>query len=119
MSKCSQCRKLDKELDSWWDRLRLKMFHVFHKDIIELSQDKYTQGFSDGYKTGRAHQREANLEQLKMLEEEAPKPSIALTEFPLLVDMEQVLTAGGGKIFLNGVALDENKLDKLKQEVTY
>ena len=118
MSKCSQCRKLDAELDTWWDRWRLKMFHLFHKDIVDLSQDKYTQGFSDGYKTGRVHQREANEEQMKLLSEEI-KPGIAVqfTEFPMLIDMEQVLTAGNGKVFLNGVELEQNKLDRLKQEV--
>lgn len=94
------------------------MFHLFHKDIVDLSQDKYTQGFSDGYKTGRVHQREANEEQMKLLSEEI-KPGIAVqfTEFPMLIDMEQVLTAGNGKVFLNGVELEQNKLDRLKQEV--
>lgn len=119
MSKCSQCRKLDKELDSWWDRLRLKMFHVFHKDIVELSQDKYTQGFSDGYKTGRTHQREANEEYLKLLEQEQPQPDTELTQFPLVVDMNKVITVNGQRqVLLNGNPIEENKLDQLKREVT-
>lgn len=39
-------------MDSWLDRLRLWLFQRFHQDIVDLSQDKYTQGFSDGYKAG-------------------------------------------------------------------
>lgn len=50
--KCSDCRKLEAELDGWWDRVRLWMFNWFKDDIIDLSQDKFTQGFSDGYKEG-------------------------------------------------------------------
>ena len=58
MSKCSSCRKLDSELNSWWDRIRLKFFNCFKGDIIDLSQEKFTQGFGDGYKKGREHERE-------------------------------------------------------------
>ena len=57
MSKCSSCRKVEAELDTTWDRVRLWMFHFFHSDIIDLSQDRYTQGFADGYKVGMEHAR--------------------------------------------------------------
>lgn len=120
MSKCSQCRKIDAELDTWWDRIRLKAFHLFHNDIIDLSQDKYTQGFSDGYVKGREHQKET-IEAYRDWFAESSKPidplPYELTEFPLLIDIEKVLTVNQDKIMLNGVVLDDNKLDNLKREV--
>ncbi len=47
------------ELDTRWDRFRLFLFHLFKEDIIDLSQDKYTQGFSDGYVKGRQDMKES------------------------------------------------------------
>ncbi len=61
MRKCLQCRKLSNELDSTWDRIRMWLFNRFHSDILDLSQDKYTQGFGDGYKTGYAHAKDQNV----------------------------------------------------------
>lgn len=55
MSKCSSCRKLEANLDSWWDKFRLWLFRFFHQDIEDLSQEKYIQGISDGYKIGYGH----------------------------------------------------------------
>ncbi len=55
MAKCSVCRKAEEDLDSWWDKVRLFFFHFFHNDIVDLSQQKYTQGFADGYKVGGEH----------------------------------------------------------------
>lgn len=55
MGKCSQCRKLDAELDTWWDKVRLWCFYRFSRDVIDLTQEKYTQGFSDGYRVGYEH----------------------------------------------------------------
>lgn len=42
-------------LDSRWDKLRNWMFRFFHQDIQDLSQEKFTQGFGDGYKKGYEH----------------------------------------------------------------
>lgn len=53
MAKCSQCRRASDLLDTRWDKIRLWLFHhLFAADITDLSQDKFTQGFSDGYKAG-------------------------------------------------------------------
>lgn len=52
MRKCLTCRKVSAELDTHWDTIRLWFFNWFHQDIIDLSQDRYTQGISDGYKLG-------------------------------------------------------------------
>lgn len=56
--KCSQCRKISKELDSTWDRLRVALMNwLFTQDVLDLKQELYTQGFGDGYTKGRDHQR--------------------------------------------------------------
>lgn len=67
MSKCARCRKVEAELDTMWDRVRLFFFDFFKGDILDLSQQKYTQGFSDGYVTGRKHANEENLASLRLL----------------------------------------------------
>lgn len=55
MSKCNVCRKND-ALNTRWDRIRYRLFlFLFPKDIIDLSQDKFTQGFGDGYMMGFDH----------------------------------------------------------------
>ncbi len=51
MSKCHTCRQAD-ALDTWWDKVRLFFFNFFHADIMDISSQKYTQGFGDGYKAG-------------------------------------------------------------------
>lgn len=56
MPKCSTCRKNDIELLTRWQRFKNWLFYrLFPEDIIDLSQGKYTQGFSDGYEVGRRH----------------------------------------------------------------
>lgn len=58
--KCINCRQKDIELLTRWERLKDYLFYkLFPKDIIDLSQNKYTQGFSDGYAKGRESERQA------------------------------------------------------------
>lgn len=58
MAKCSDCRKAD-ALDTRWDRIvRWVFFRLFPKQIIDLNQEKYTQGFGDGYTMGIKHAKE-------------------------------------------------------------
>lgn len=53
---CSSCRKTEVENYTWWQRTRSRLFvKLFPTDYVDLSQEKYTQGFSDGYKTGFQH----------------------------------------------------------------
>lgn len=55
MSKCTACKKLEAE-DTWWERTRRKlMFKLFPTDAIELSEEKYTYGFGEGYTVGFKH----------------------------------------------------------------
>ncbi len=59
MAKCSTCRKND-ALDTRWDKIRYRLFmFLFPKDIVDLSQDKFTQGFADGYQMGFKHGTES------------------------------------------------------------
>lgn len=51
MARCETCRRLD-ALESWWDKVRTFFFNFFKTDIIELSEQKYTRGFADGYAAG-------------------------------------------------------------------
>lgn len=58
MSKCTNCRKAD-VLDTRWDRIKRWFFYrIFSQQIIDLSQEKFTQGFSDGYVRGMKHAKE-------------------------------------------------------------
>lgn len=51
--KCTNCRQKDIELLTPCERLKDWLFYrLFPKDIVDLSQNKYTQGFSDGYSKG-------------------------------------------------------------------
>ena len=65
MSKCSQCRKQPVQ-DSIWDRIRLFFFSFFRNDIVDLSQDKFTQGFGDGYQKGFEHGVQAEKSRSKV-----------------------------------------------------
>ena len=62
MPKCTECRKAE-ALDTTWERITRWLFYrLFPKRIVDLSQEKYTQGFGDGYKKGFDHvkQNQAN-----------------------------------------------------------
>ena len=65
--KCRDCRKRSREMDTKWERLRNWMFNWFKDDIIDLTQDKYTQGFGDGYKVGfeQSREYEENIEKIR------------------------------------------------------
>lgn len=112
MAKCNTCRKAE-VLDTRWDKIRQKFFHLFHKDIVDLSQEKYMQGFGDGYTTGRKHQREADEKEIELLSEPAPKE-----EFTIIVDIEKTIKVSPrGELYLNDVLMPQDKVDQLKREV--
>lgn len=55
MPKCSNCRKAE-ALDTRWDRIKRKLCHaLFAQQVIDISQEKYTSGFGDGYTKGFEH----------------------------------------------------------------
>lgn len=58
--KCPDCRKKDIELLSLYERFKSWLFYrLFSQDIADLSQNKYTQGFGDGYIKGRESEKES------------------------------------------------------------
>lgn len=58
MSRCKTCRKHE-VMDSWDDKLcEWLIYKLFPKTLMDFQQDKYTQGFSDGYVMGRKHANE-------------------------------------------------------------
>src|SRR6185369_17272427 len=52
-TKCLTCRKSEMESTTWWERMKSRMFHLFHEELLDYGQEKFTQGFGDGYKKGR------------------------------------------------------------------
>lgn len=67
--KCESCRKENKELTTWWERLKYEvMKRLFSKDLVDFNQEKYMQGFGDGYKTGLKHAQVANRESKDLVE---------------------------------------------------
>lgn len=56
--KCTNCRKAE-ALDTRWDRIKRWLFIcLFPQQSIDLSQEKYTQGFGDGYAMGMKHAKQ-------------------------------------------------------------
>lgn len=73
MSKCTNCRKTE-ALDTRWERFsRWVFYRVFPQQIIDLSQEKFTQGFGDGYSKGMKHARENQT----MAQEGSVRPPIS------------------------------------------
>lgn len=121
MRKCLTCRKATEELDSRWDRIRQWFFNRFHQDIVDLSQDKFTQGFGDGYKVGFKHAQETAQKTIEAIREELLKKSNAHT--PLLQELDETLILTTGKneagqtvLFLGGVEVPSNQAQQLKVE---
>ncbi len=66
--KCTTCRAKDIELLTRYERFKNWLFYkLFPEDIIDLSQNKYTQGFSDGVTRGRDFERTAVREMVKKI----------------------------------------------------
>ena len=123
--KCGTCRKVTAELDSLWDRLRLWIFNRFHTDIIDLSQDKYTQGFSDGWKTGFKNAQEMEFKTEEALREEIfnlqkklakKNPLQELDEASILTVEKDLKTKKITKIYLGGEEVPLNLLKELQSE---
>ncbi len=64
--KCQQCRDKDIELLTKWERFKNWLFYkLFPEDIADLSQNKYTQGFSDGWTAGAKNREQVSPETLE------------------------------------------------------
>lgn len=62
--KCADCRE-NEALDTRWERVkRWFMFHFFPVEVNNISSEKYTQGFADGFDYGKREVEPLNAEQL-------------------------------------------------------
>lgn len=51
--RCPDCRRKELELTTLWERFRWWVFKtVFADEYTDLGQERFTQGFGDGYKEG-------------------------------------------------------------------
>lgn len=116
LNKCLECRKQTKELDSVWDRIRLWFFNRFHKDIIDLSQDRYTQGFGDGYKNGVQMTKEREREYINALitENQMLRKEKSIDFTPL--DINSVLHINKNVVYLGGKELTQSQKEQLHAE---
>lgn len=112
--RCAQCKKVQKELDSWWDRVRLFLFHFFHQDIIDLSDDKFQQGFGDGYRAGY---QKHELESKAMLEMMLKSVQGHLYKLPVLDPTKIIIRNGSGNLIVDGRVLTKEEVENLKSEV--
>lgn len=112
MPKCPDCRTKEAELTTWWERLKNRVFRLFSEEIIDLSQDRYTQGFGDGYKMGGDHASEHFNKTLASLE--SPKGDMPSDWF---VDPAEVISVVSGRLFRGSDELAPAEIKSLKAEV--
>lgn len=73
MSKCTSCRQQEVK-PTKWEVFRYKvMFYLFGEDLGNLIQEKYTQGFGDGYKYGFEACRSMEITKDQIMEEVVKK----------------------------------------------
>ncbi len=128
MARCSSCRKTESELLTWWDKIRLFFFNFHHEDIIDLSQDKFTQGFSDGYKAGMEKAKELQDQRKEDMKQGILMDIKTGTDLKLRNELlahvlnspnpDLVLSVGekNGLIYLNGNQISDVELFNLAEE---
>lgn len=66
MAKCSVCKKAE-VVDTPFDKITEWLFrHIFPKHYEDLTEEKYTRGFGEGYVTGVKAERGAKEERDKL-----------------------------------------------------
>lgn len=111
--KCSLCRKREEEVITLWEKVRRFFFHFFHNDILDLTSEKYTQGFGDGYQVGFNESK-------KLSDVEIAKVMSAQSIYPedWVLQEKDVLTKEGGLLYLGGEEITPEILKQLKAEAT-
>lgn len=125
--KCVTCRKLE-ATDTVWERVRHWFFTFFHEDILDLSQEKYTMGYGDGYKQAfeliqmRDGKVVEELQKVEGLVSRALRPLMEPFKFEG-VDKDKIVsvTIAGGKpvLLLAGKPLTDLEKEQLTAEADY
>ncbi len=73
MSKCSQCRKMNKELATRSERFWNWVFkRFFSQEVQDLSQEKFTQGYSDGIAAGMKMSQDISRREFELHMSDSP-----------------------------------------------
>ena len=68
MAKCTTCLK-NEVMDTRWDKIKnFLIWRLFPETLKDLLNDRYTQGFSDGYVMGCDHTKKNQDNFMKMYE---------------------------------------------------
>lgn len=126
--KCQTCRTKDVELLTRWERIRNWFFeHVNHTffadDFDDLKQQKYTQGFSDGFERGVDSERNRIEKEQLRYAVEPHKPSgdeldQRLNDLLSNADLTKIVTFNDQtkKFYIGGKEVEHGRLQNLKQE---
>lgn len=127
--KCHVCREKEAELLTWWERTRYWLFvkvnsALFTQDYDDLKNDKYTQGFSDGFIDGTEKEKStfARYQELYNVKQD-PVDIESMVESRLLgmlspIDPNKVVSFNEKtkQIYIGGILAEDNQLRNLKQE---
>ena len=120
---CKACQKSEVAHLSWWERLRLGVYKFFYEEILDLSSDKYTEGFGEGYKQGfkAAKERFSESRSLLLAFDEVRDSFQRGLNTPSLYDPSDVLSFvpgpdGKGVVKIGGQEVDKQTLADLKIE---
>ena len=114
--RCNTCRKDKAETDSFltlWGRIKLFLFNKFHEEITDLSAEKFTSGFGEGYAVGFGHAKEFASAHTCPVYEPPTQP------IPLgcQVDLHRVFeVTKDGKMFLGSRQLDAKEIEEYQSQ---
>ena len=114
--RCNDCRKDKAESDAFlttWERVKLWAFKHFHEEITDLSAEKYTSGFGEGYAVGFDHAKElARAHTCPVLE-----PSTQPIPLDYQVDLHKVFeVTKERKMMLGGRILEPNEIAEFQSQ---
>jgi hypothetical protein len=104
-----------------WERVTEYFFNFFHRNIVDLSADKFTEGFGTGY--AKAYNREEIMGKLEVIENRLDK--LAERKEPQKwdgVDQNAIIDARQGRdgtllVYIGGELIDKERLMQLKGEL--
>ena len=123
---CTACRKVP-EMRTRWEKFRAWIMHWFHEEMLEWGDEKFTQGFGEGYKAGHYHAKEMYsyagelgrvVQDIKDGFKDKLKLNTSLDAREVLAGManEKGETVG---LTLGGEKLSDEAIKELKGEIDY